>query len=522
MKYIKNNLDSFIEYKNGYSNNSIENILSLYKNNLSLNIISSNTNNNLLILENLLNVIMNSVEPMIRIGPNPEQTNIGYRDNNNTKAEQTFPQLSKFHMINVNSKMETFLNDNLKYNGKKVDTELNLFQLNYTDELEGISNIKLILIDFKKLKFTEQKYYFLILEYLFTLNHLDKTKYKLIILHFDTILKEFVSKVKDFIEKYNVQVITINKYRISCCPGFFTNIPLKISKDKILKYYLDSFCNDYIILKNDCYNIFSNILGLCSLDIIKIEMLYNEFTAFCIKRKLTKKKTGISKGNTSKGGTGKVSKAKSNTTTPTLTNSDICYYEFEFIGHLINSKETKFIFIKLCYELVSLLSLNIVLDYLICDTTGITLTSLQKSKILKLYYFNIEKVKQVALTTGVFFHSMELYINTLQLFVSWYIKLCNNSFNDYMSNTETIKNYLDTILLNQNYNSHKFIIQIFKDYNENADSDVSEMYNIVTLLTKKIVNKYKNIYNSNFFESNNKNIDNKFNLFYYNVIHKLM
>jgi hypothetical protein len=503
MKYIKNNLDSFIEYKNGYSNNSIENIISLYKNNLSLNIISSNTNNNLLVLENLLNVIMNSIEPK------PEQSNTVYRDNNITDELQ-FPQLSKFHMINVNSKMETFLNNNLKYNGKKVNTELNLFQLNYNDELEGISNIKLILIDFKKLKFTEQKYYFLILEYLFTLNHLDETKYKLVILHFDTILKEFVSKLKYFIEKNNVQVITINKYRISCCPGFFTNIPLKISKDKILKYYLDSFCNNYIILKNNCYNIFTNIHELCSVDIIKIDMLYTEFISFCIKRKLIKKKSN----------TTKVIKQKCTSTTPKLTSSDICYYEFEFIGYLINNKEPKFIFIKLCYELISLLSLNIVLDYLICNNTGINLTTLQKCKIVKLYYFNIEKIKQIALTTGVFFHSMELYVSTLQLFVSWYIKLCNNSFNDYMSNTETIKNYLDTILLNQNYNSTKFIIQIINNYSEHTSK--CDMYNIVSLLTEKIKNKYKNIYKPNFFESNNKNIDNKFNLFYYNVIHNLL
>jgi hypothetical protein len=511
MIYIKNYLDSFIEYENKYSNNCIKNIISLYKSGLSINIISTNDNNNLMILEKLLNDIMIDIEP--------SRTHLD-------TEEQQFIQLSKFYMINVNSKMETYLNNNLKYNGKKTNTELNLFQLNYTDDNEEIPTIKLILIDFKKLKFTEQKYYFLILEYLFNLNHLDKTKYKLIILHFDIILDEFISKTKEFIEKYNVQIITINKHIIPKCKGFLTNIPLHISKDKILKYYLDSFNNDYKILKDGCYNIFHNVYTLCNLDIIKIDMMYEEFTQFCIKRKLITTQTVKKQGTKSK-----VTKLRN---IIQLTSTDICYYEYEFINYLINNKEPKFIFIKLCYELLSIITLNMVLDFLICDLDNLsntkldkvlTLTSLQKSKILKLYYFNIEKIKQLTLTTGVFYHSLELYMYSLQSFISWYIGLCNNSLNDFISGTETIKNYLDIILLNKNDNSYKFVKHILLDYSKNRcnnNNECNSITNVIKFLNTKINIKYKNIYKTLFFESNNKNIDNKFNMFYYTIIDNLL
>lgn len=508
MRYIKHCLDSFIKYENKYSNNCISNIISLYKANLSINIISSNDNNNLIILEKLLNEIMIDIEP----------------NQQNLETEQhQFTHLSKFYMINVNSNMETYLNNNLKYNGKKMNTELNLFQLNYTDDTEEIPTIKLILIDFKKLKFTEQKYYFLILEYLFNLNHLDKTKYKLLILHFDIILDEFISKTKEFIEKYNVQVITINKHKIPKCKGFFTNISLHISKDKILKHYLNSFNDNFKILKDGCYNVFSNVYTLCNLDIIKIDMMYEEFIKFCIKRKLIKKQI-VNKQSTKS----KVIKREN----IQLTSTDIYYYQFEFINYLINNKEPKFIFIKLCYELISMITLNIVLDFFICDLDNlsntnlmqvITLSSLQKSKILKLYYFNIEKIKQITLTTGVFYHSLELYIYSLQSFITWYISLCNNSLNDFISGTETLKNYLDIILLNKNDNSYKYIKQIMLDYNKNCiNNKCNNVTHVIKFLNTKINTKYKNIYKTSFFESNNKNIDNKFNLFYYNIINNLL
>jgi hypothetical protein len=302
-------------------------------------------------------------------------------------------------------------------------------------------------------------------------------------------------------EKYNVHILTLEKYRLNVCKSFFCNLPYVIKIEEINNYYHESYSNNYNNIYTNSFEIFENTTPLFNLDILKCEMLYELFILYSVKKKLVKP----------------LKKTKTNSKKQIVTKNDKNKKYLDTISHTItffkyiidNEHNITFTSLTLCNNIISTIISNVIIDYII---NNIKLTTLDYSKLIKLYYFNNNSLKSKLLNSGVFFNSFEVFISTLYSYNSWYITNIMNIFETDSDSsatfTITASNYLQTLLI---LNGDKFITDILKKYYLDNFLDINK--NIIITLHK--INKIK------YFECNNKNIDNKFNLFYYMIIQNI-
>lgn len=241
MNYIIKYVNVFFDK---YYDSYFEDLESLVLGNLNVNLISKNTNNNILIVNYLLNYIWNI-------------------------------NLNQFTNIKVNSNFDKYLKSNLKYSNKKVNDKLNIFE--YNIDYVNI-NLKILFIDFRRFKFTEQKYYILFIDYFVNLTTINKFKYIFIINNFDYVLNEFIKNIVVNIEKNNIQFIILTSNNISGnIKGLFTryNFNNRIKDIDILNDILDT---SNLFKLNDLYlestiN-FKKIVNLFDNDLYKTILAY--------------------------------------------------------------------------------------------------------------------------------------------------------------------------------------------------------------------------------------------------------
>jgi hypothetical protein len=452
MNYIFNYIDVlFKKYYVEY----FDDMEKLVLGNLNVNIISKNSNNNILIIDYVLNYIWNI-------------------------------KLNKFSNIRVNNSYDKYLKDNLKFSNKKLDDKLNIFEynINYVD-----INVKILFIDFRRFKFTEQKYYILFIDYFVNLSTINKFKYIFIINNFDYILNEYVKNIIVNIEKNGVQFIifTSNNNIERNIKGLFINHTFvnKLRNVDILNDILD--IKKLFILENKSRieiksTNFEKIINLFDNDLYKIilaYLLYYKFKLLDIDK--CKKKYNMLE--------------KCNMLENMLEINNFLYgnifnyfislkYVFNLIDNLIFNK---LIITYINENKVVKKYLNILTDYYIKINNDIRIISY----LLNSYFITIEEIIYII-----------RYVSLYKIYsINNIIELLNNNINfDY---NNIIKYNMLIYNNNANINNNANVNKILKMILHNKEITLLNICEIKSYLMK--FNIGLNI------ETKNKNINNKFN-----------
>lgn len=251
-------IDTYLECE--YSD-FLMNILKLVNGKLNVHIVSRNDNNNIYIIKKIINKIWSC-------------------------------DISDFNNITIDDDCKKYYKDTMKYSNKKQDDCIYMYEHNIR---VNTINIKLLFTDFKKFKFTEQKYYIQYLEYVINLNTLNKIHYVVIINNFDYALNEYYKSIVYMIEKHNIQFIifTSNSNIKYTFKSFFVTLPFIFLRSN--KLYITAYNNfkcdnnvpsslitDYMTSIKLNYNTLCNIVNY---DIYKIVIICKLYLYYLINDK---------------------------------------------------------------------------------------------------------------------------------------------------------------------------------------------------------------------------------------------
>jgi hypothetical protein len=250
-------IDTYLECE---YNDFLMNILKLVNGKLNVHIVSRNDNNNIYIIKKIINKIWGC-------------------------------DISGFNNITIDDECNKYYKDTMNYSNKKQNDSIYMYENNVR---VNTINIKLLFTDFKKFKFTEQKYYIQYLEYIINLNTINKIHYIVIINNFDYVLNEYYKSIVYMIEKNNLQFIifTSNSNIKYTFKSFFVTLPFVFLRSN--KLYITAYNNfkhnnapsslitDYMTSIKLNYNTLCNIVNY---DIYKIVIMCKLYVYYLINDK---------------------------------------------------------------------------------------------------------------------------------------------------------------------------------------------------------------------------------------------
>lgn len=463
-------------------NNFLEDINDLVLDKINIQIVSRNSNNNIFIINNLIKKIWNI-------------------------------DIYTFYITIVNNEFETYLKNNLKYSNKHANDYINIFENNI--KFNNI-NHKILYIDFKKFKFTEQKYYIYYLEYIINLNTINKIHYVIIINNFDYILQEYYKTIIYMLEKNELQIIIFtsntnikSNFKSFVLPYQFKNYNLNnlidivfnnlnynnVKEKKQFKFIsLKEYKNKYSLIINDI----TKLLYYDITKIIIVSKLYLQFlydSQFIDNIFIDISYLDIKNNN----------KVDDNNNINTLVHKNY------FITNYINKN---FIIIKY----ITLLTENIILinnliyfinNYkIIKKDLKILFTKLKQlyNNIRYLTYSlssQFDTIEELILKLNNIILIKYKYIIQIKLYLEQLLDI-NQDFNLSIHNINNINNIINNLLYSELYNEKIFTIELSNIiFNLDIKNILKILDNLLTFI------KNNNITLS--LETKNKNINNKFN-----------